>query len=55
MLEKIAVGKLNKFYNENTLLNQEYVKDNTRNIRQYLEEIDKDLTVSAFYRQKLGD
>ncbi|HOX78639.1 MAG TPA: translation elongation factor Ts [Bacteroidales bacterium] len=55
MLEKIAIGKLNKFYNENTLLNQEYVKDNTKNIRTYLQGIDKDLTVTAFVRQKLGD
>jgi elongation factor Ts len=54
MLEKIAIGKLNKFYNENTLLNQEYIKDNTKNIRQYLESIDKGLTVKAFCRQKLG-
>ncbi|MCU0370032.1 MAG: translation elongation factor Ts [Bacteroidales bacterium] len=55
MLEKIAIGKLNKFYNENTLLNQEFIKDSTRNIRQYLQGIDKDLTVTAFCRQKLGD
>jgi elongation factor Ts len=55
MLEKIAVGKLNKFYQENTLLNQEFVKDNTKSIRQYLQGIDKDLTVSAFCRKKLGD
>ena len=55
MLEKIAVGKLNKFYQENTLLNQEYVKDNSKNIRAYLQGINKDLTVTAFCRQKLGD
>jgi elongation factor Ts len=54
MLEKIAVGKLNKFYQENTLLNQEFIKDNTKNIRQYLQGFDKDLTVTAFSRQKLG-
>jgi elongation factor Ts len=54
MLEKIALGKLNKFYTENTLLNQEFIKDNTKNIRQYLESIDKGLTVTAFSRQKLG-
>lgn len=55
MLEKIAIGKLNKFYQDNTLLNQEYVKDNSKNIRTYLQGIDKDLTVTAFCRQKLGD
>jgi len=55
MLEKIAIGKLNKFYQDNTLLNQEYVKDNSKNIRTYLQGIDKDLTVTAFCRKKLGD
>ncbi len=55
MLEKIAMGKLNKFYQENTLLNQEFIKDNSKNIRSYLQGIDKDLTVAAFRRQKLGE
>ncbi len=54
MLEKIAVGKLNKFYQENTLLNQEFIKDNSKNIRQYLESVETGLTVTAFTRQKLG-
>jgi elongation factor Ts len=54
MLEKIAVGKLNKFFQENTLLNQEFIKDNSKTIRLYLQGIDKDLTVSAFTRKKLG-
>ncbi len=55
MLEKIALGKLNKFYQENTLLNQGFVKDHNLSIRQHLQNIDKDLTVTAFRRQKLGD
>jgi len=50
MLEKIAQGKLQKFYNEGTLLNQEFVKDNSMTIRQYLQKTDKDLTVTAFRR-----
>lgn len=48
MLEKIALGKLNKFYKENTLLQQEFVKDSKLNIDQYLKKVDKDLTVTAF-------
>ncbi len=48
MLEKIAMGKLNKFYKENTLLQQEFVKDSKMNIDQYLKKQDKDLTVTAF-------
>lgn len=55
MLEKIALGKLNKFYQENTLLNQAFVKEHNLTIRQYLQNIDKELTVTAFRRQKLGD
>lgn len=55
MLEKIALGKLNKFYNENTLLNQEFVRDNKKTIRQFLTELNKDLTVTAFKRVQLGN
>jgi elongation factor Ts len=55
MLEKIALGKLNKFYQESTLLNQVFVKDHNVTIRQHLQNIDKELTVKAFRRQKLGD
>ncbi|OFX19170.1 MAG: translation elongation factor Ts [Bacteroidetes bacterium GWA2_31_9] len=53
MLERIAQGKLNKFYSESTLLNQEFVKDNKKTIRQYLTETDKDLTVVSFKRCSL--
>lgn len=54
MLEKIALGKLNKFYKENTLLNQEFVKDNSLTIAQLLEKTSKGLTVSAFKRVAIG-
>ena len=54
MVEKIAVGKLNKFYKESTLLNQEFIKDNKMDIRKYLQSIDKDLTVTAFKRYQLS-
>ena len=54
MVEKIAQGKLNKFYKESTLLNQEFIKDNKISIRQYLQSIDKDLTVTAFKRYQLS-
>ena len=50
MLEKIAVGKLNKFYKESTLLNQDFVRDTKKTIRQVLEECDKNLRVLAFKR-----
>ena len=54
MLEKIAMGKLNKFYKENTLLSQAFVKNNKQSVAQYLQEQDKDLTVTAFKHVKLG-
>jgi elongation factor Ts len=54
MIEKIALGKLNKFYQENTLLNQSYIKEDKQTVRQYLTEIDKNLTVTAFKRVQLG-
>lgn len=53
MLEKIAMGKLNKFYKENTLLNQAFVRNNKQTVSQYLKEADKDLTVTEFYRLAL--
>jgi len=54
MLEKIAQGKLGKFYKESTLLNQEFVKDNKQTIAQYLKSFDKDLTVTEFKRFTLN-
>jgi elongation factor Ts len=54
MLEKIALGKLNKFYKENTLLNQDFVKDNKQTVTAYLQSVDKGLTVTAFHHVKLG-
>jgi len=55
MIEKIAIGKLNKFYKDSTLLNQEFIKDNKLTIRQYLQTADKDLIATAFKRQALGN
>ena len=55
MLEKIALGKLNKFYKENTLLNQDFVRDTKKTVKQYMSEKDKDLTVVGFKRLMLGE
>jgi elongation factor Ts len=54
MIEKISAGKLNKFYKDNTLLNQEFVKDPSKNIAQFLNGVEKGLTVTAFKRVVLG-
>jgi elongation factor Ts len=54
MLEKIAQGKLQKFFKDNTLLNQEFVKDSSLTIRQLLEKTAKGLTVKSFSRIAIG-
>lgn len=54
MLEKIAQGKLGKFYKESTLLNQEFVKDGSKTVAQMLDGAEKGLTVKAFKRIALG-
>lgn len=54
MIEKIAEGKLNKFFKESTLLSQDFIKDSKKNVLQYLQESDKELTATAFYRFMLG-
>ncbi|MCZ6900501.1 MAG: translation elongation factor Ts, partial [Bacteroidetes bacterium] len=54
LLEKIATGKLNKFFKENTLLNQSYVKDNSLTVAKYLDGVKTGLTVSAFKRVAIG-
>ena len=54
MIEKISQGRLKKFYQENTLLAQSFVKDGNLTVGAYLKTIDKDLTVVAFKRVTLG-
>jgi len=54
MAEKIAMGRLGKFMNENTLLNQEFIKDSKLNVSQYMKSVDKDLTATGFIRFALG-
>jgi elongation factor Ts len=48
MLEKIALGRLNKFFQDSTLLSQKFVKNNDQTVLQYLQSLDKELTVTAF-------
>ncbi|MDZ4668392.1 MAG: translation elongation factor Ts [bacterium] len=54
MLEKIAQGKLNKFYKDSTLLNQEFVKDGSKTVAQMLDASSKGLTIVEFKRVALG-
>ena len=54
ILEKIAQGKLGKFFKENTLLAQTYVKDGKQSVQDYLTSVDKELTVTDFKHIELG-
>lgn len=54
MIEKIAQGKMSKFYKENTLLSQEFIKDNKLTISAYLQQLNKELTVTSFKRVQIG-
>lgn len=54
IIEKIAMGKLNKFFKENTLLNQQFVKDSNETVASFLKKFDKELTVTDFKHVTLG-
>ena len=54
MIEKIAKGKLEKFFKEMTLVNQEFIKDNKKTVAEYLKEADKELKVTKFIRFSLA-
>ena len=54
LAEKIAKGRLNKFFKESTLVNQAFIKDNKKSVSQYLKDIDSDLAVTDFKRASLA-
>ena len=54
MVEKIAEGKLKKFFKDNTLVHQPFVKDNSKTVAQYLDSVSKGLTVAGFRRVAIG-
>ena len=55
IVDKIAQGKLNKFFKENTLLNQMFIKDNKVSVGDYLKQANKELTVNSFTRFALNN
>jgi elongation factor Ts len=55
IIDKIAEGKLGKFFKENTLLSQDFIKDHKTTVGDYLTHVDKDLTVVDFVRFTLND
>ena len=54
MAEKIAQGRLAKFFKENTLLSQEFIRDNKLTVESFLESTEKGLTVTEFKRIALS-
>lgn len=54
MIDKIAQGKLQKFYKESTLVHQTFVKDNSKTVAQYLDSVSKGLAVAEFKRVAIG-
>ncbi len=54
MLDQIAKGKLNRFFKDNTLVNQDFIKDSKMSVDQYVKSVDKNLSVTGFARVALG-
>jgi len=54
MLDNIAKGKLARFFKDNTLVNQDYIKDSKMSVADYVKSLDKDLIVTGFKRAALG-
>lgn len=54
MINKIAEGKLNAFFKENTLLAQAFVKDGSKSVGDYLKSVSADVKVTSFKRVALG-
>ncbi|ELV7525689.1 elongation factor Ts [Flavobacterium psychrophilum] len=54
MIENIAKGKLGRFFKDNTLVNQDYIKDSSMSVANYVKSIDANLIVTGFKRAALG-
>ena len=54
IIDKIAEGKLNKYFKDNTLLEQPFVKDSGLSVAKYLDSVNKGLTVTEFKRIAIG-
>ena len=54
MLDKIAQGKLKRFFKDNTLVHQAFIKDSKVSVSQYLSNYSNDLTITSFNRVSIG-
>ena len=53
MLENIAKGKLKKFFKDNTLINQAFIKDNKTSVNEYIKSVNSDCSITDFKRVSL--
>ena len=53
IIDNIIAGKLKRFYKDNTLVNQSYIKDSKISVEDYVKSIDKDLSITSFVRVSL--
>ncbi|MCD8518578.1 MAG: translation elongation factor Ts [Flavobacterium sp.] len=54
MLDNISKGKIQRFYKDNTLVNQDFIKDSSMSVAAYIKTVDANLTVTGFKRVALG-
>jgi elongation factor Ts len=54
MLDNIAKGKLKRFFKDNTLVNQDFIKDSKQSVSQYIQSVNPDLKITGFERLALG-
>ena len=54
MLDNIAKGKLKRFFKDNTLVNQAFIKDSKQSVSQYIQTVSPDLEITGFERLALG-
>ena len=54
MLDNISKGKIQRFYKDNTLVNQDFIKDSSMSVANYIKSVDANLTVTGFKRVALG-
>ena len=54
MLDNIAKGKIKRFFKDNTLVNQDFIKDGKQSVSAYVQSVHADLTVTGFKRLALG-
>jgi elongation factor Ts len=54
MLDNISKGKIQRFYKDNTLVNQDYIKDGSMSVAAYIKSVEANLTVTGFKRVALG-